>query len=79
MPTLTMTISKAALKLIQAGEAVLSSGGVRDMAGQFIELAKPVAKVGPDLLNSESGFIRCEPCIIARKQRSVSLYSKKLE
>ncbi len=54
MPTLTMAISKAALQLIKAGEAVLSSGGVRSLTGELIELAKPVAKSGSNLLNLSS-------------------------
>lgn len=54
MPKLSMTISKAAWKMITSGKAMISSGGVRDMAGQFIELAKPAVKVGPDLLNISS-------------------------
>ncbi len=54
MPTLAMAVSKAALQMIKAGEAVLSSGGVRTLGGQLIELAKPVAKAGPNLLNISS-------------------------
>ena len=41
--TMGYTITKEAMKLIKAGKAVLSSGGVRDLAGEFIELARPVA------------------------------------
>ena len=38
-------ISKDAMKLIKAGKAVLSSGGVRLPDGSLFELAKPIAKV----------------------------------
>lgn len=43
MADLVFTISQEALKLIQSGQAVLSSGGVRTLTGQLIELAKPGA------------------------------------
>lgn len=36
-------ISKEAMKLVKAGKAVISSGGVRELNGRFIELAKPIA------------------------------------
>lgn len=36
-------ITKEAAKLIKAGKAVLSSGGVRDLTGKFIELVNPTA------------------------------------
>lgn len=40
------TISKHAAKMIKAGKAVLSSGGVRELGGEFIELAKPAITSG---------------------------------
>ena len=43
MAVLTFEITKEAIKLIKAGKAVLSSGGVRDTAGRLLELAKPTA------------------------------------
>ncbi len=41
--SLVFSISKDAAKLIKAGKAVLSSGGVRDLLGRMIEQAVPVA------------------------------------
>ena len=41
---LAYKISKNAMKLVKAGKAVVSSGGVRSVTGELIELAKPVAK-----------------------------------
>lgn len=41
---LAYEISKDAAKLVKAGKAVVSSGGVRLMDGSLYELAKPVAK-----------------------------------
>ena len=41
---LAYKISKKAMKLVKAGKAVVSSGGVRSMSGELIELAKPGAK-----------------------------------
>lgn len=38
---LAFTISKDAAKLIRSGKAVLESGGVRSLNGNFIELARP--------------------------------------
>lgn len=43
MAVLTFEVSKEAIKLIRAGKAILSSGGVRDTAGRLLELAKPTA------------------------------------
>lgn len=49
---LAYKISKNAMKLVKAGKAVVSSGGVRSISGELIELAKPVAKaVGSDPLS----------------------------
>ena len=42
MAVMEFEISNAAARLIKAGEALLSSGGVRSTTGQLIELAKPV-------------------------------------
>ena len=42
---MTFAISKSAAKLVKAGKAILSSGGVRDLTGQMIEMVKPVAAV----------------------------------
>lgn len=42
---MTFAISKSAAKLVKAGKAILSSGGVRDLTGQMIEMVKPVAPV----------------------------------
>ncbi len=39
---LMWTISKAAMKLVKAGEAVISSGGVRMLDGTMYEMAKPI-------------------------------------
>lgn len=52
MADMVFTISQEALKLIQSGEAVLSSGGVRSLTGQLIELAKPGASSGLSSLAS---------------------------
>ena len=41
---LAYKISKKAMKLVKAGKAVISSGGVRLPSGELIELAKPVAQ-----------------------------------
>ena len=41
---LAFEISKDAMKLVKAGKAVVSSGGVRMLDGTLVELAKPVAK-----------------------------------
>lgn len=41
---LAYKISKDAMKLVKAGKAVVSSGGVRLLDGSLLELAKPVAK-----------------------------------
>lgn len=41
---LAYKISKKAMKLVKAGKAVVSSGGVRSITGELIELAKPVAQ-----------------------------------
>ena len=41
---LAYKISKNAMRLVKAGKAVVSSGGVRSVTGELIELAKPVAK-----------------------------------
>lgn len=43
MAVLTFELSNAAVQLVKAGKAVLSSGGVRDAAGKLIELARPAA------------------------------------
>ena len=51
---LAFTVSREALKLIKIGKAVLSSGGVRDLAGRFIELAVPTTQ--PPRLNLP-GFV----------------------
>lgn len=40
---IAFSISKHAMNLIKAGKAILSSGGVRALTGQFIEQAVPVA------------------------------------
>ena len=52
---LTMKVSKAAMKLVQAGKAFLSSGGVRMMDGTMFEMARPT--VAPKLLNTVSNFV----------------------
>lgn len=44
--SLAMSISKAAMKLVKAGQAVLSSGGVRLLDGTMYEMAKPVLSSG---------------------------------
>ena len=41
---LAYKISKNAMKLVKAGKAVVSSGGVRMLDGSLVELAKPVAQ-----------------------------------
>ena len=41
---LAYKISKKAMKLVKAGKAVVSSGGVRSISGELIELAVPVAQ-----------------------------------
>lgn len=43
---LAFEISKDAMKLVKAGEAVISSGGVRMQDGSLFELAKPIAQAG---------------------------------
>lgn len=40
---LLCTVSKQAYDMIKAGKAVFSSGGVRSLTGQLIEMAKPIA------------------------------------
>ena len=44
--SLAMSISKTAMKLVKAGQAVLSSGGVRLLDGTMYEMAKPVLSSG---------------------------------
>lgn len=46
MAVLEFEISNAMARLIKAGEAVLSSGGVRSTTGQLMELARPVVSHG---------------------------------
>ena len=41
---LAFKLSKETMKLVNAGKAVISSGGVRSKTGELIELAKPIAK-----------------------------------
>lgn len=41
---LAYKISKNAMRLVKAGKAVISSGGVRMLDGSLVELAKPVAQ-----------------------------------
>lgn len=56
MANMMFTISQEALKMIQSGEAVLSSGGVRLLNGQLFELAKPgTSSFLSTMLNSASG------------------------
>ena len=56
MANMMFTISQEALKMIQSGEAVLSSGGVRLLNGQLFELAKPgTSSFLSTVLNSASG------------------------
>lgn len=67
---LAYTISKEALKLVKSGKAVLESGGVRDLSGKLIELAKPavnslsgglsspITMVSSIANNVQSGFIQ---------------------
>ena len=43
--TLGYSISSKAMALVKAGKAVLSSGGVRSLNGELLELAKPVSAV----------------------------------
>lgn len=42
---LAYKVSKKAMRLVKAGKAVISSGGVRLKTGELVELAKPVAKL----------------------------------
>ena len=44
--SLAMSISKAAMKLVKAGQAVVSSGGVRLLDGTIFEMAKPMVSSG---------------------------------
>ena len=44
--SVAMSISKAAMKLVKAGQAVVSSGGVRLLDGTMFEMAKPVVSSG---------------------------------
>ena len=58
MADMMFTISAEALKLIKAGEATLSSGGVRLLDGTIFELAKPAASHAlPQLLNNLSPIL----------------------
>jgi len=84
--TLAFKISKEAMKLVKAGKAVISSGGVRDLAGQFIELAKPVSKLsqfaaslnpvmaGVNVVSSLATNVQC-----AFIQKGVDAANKKLD
>ena len=55
---LAYKISKNAMKLVKAGKAVVSSGGVRSVSGELIELAKPVAQtVGSNISLSPLTFV----------------------
>ena len=49
---LVFTISKAAAKLIKAGDAILSAGGVRLTDGTMFEMAKPAAQAISQLTSS---------------------------
>ena len=52
MANMMFSISAEALKLIQAGEATLSSGGVRLLNGTLYELAKPAASSLSNILTN---------------------------
>ncbi len=54
MKKILFEITKEAIKLIQSGQATLSSGGVRLLTGEIFELAKPVASVAKNALGSIS-------------------------
>lgn len=53
---LGFTISKQAMVLVNAGKAMLSSGGVRELSGELIEMAKPIAKNASGFSNAISGL-----------------------
>ena len=44
--SLAMSISKAAMKLVKTGQAIVSSGGVRLLDGTMFEMAKPMVSSG---------------------------------
>ena len=46
MAVFHVSISKAALALVKAGKATISSGGVRALNGEMIEMFVPVVKDG---------------------------------
>ena len=54
MSTVAFTLSKAAMRLVQSGQAALSSGGVRLLDGTLFELAKPA-------LTSSTGKLLASP------------------
>ena len=89
MAVLQFEISNAMARLIKAGKAVISSGGVRNTTGQLMELAKPVVSnnlsnlvspslgpisAGVNLASSLAGNI--QPGLI---QHSVNIANAKLD
>lgn len=69
---LAYKISKNAMKLVNAGEAVISSGGVRTTTGKLIELAKPATK-----LAGNSGVLSPLTCVSSLTNNVQSIFIQK--